>query len=360
MTLDPFLIRTWQGSIDVTALLRAAPIPEDSIVIVTGSLVEGHGNPFSDIDIICLTNSRPTLRTARVQDPLLVQFGAGLDIIRTSLMGEECRSATDDQDRVIVAIHDYADIWGTRYDIEFVTPETIPGVIKQVSASFQMLGQTFGSTPLSIRFVDARLLDRLLVGTPINGRSQYDALIHTIPGVELCYCLYRAAFVEYAGFQDVIGAMLGRRWPMAVQLARGFVLRNVRAWLHLYGVANPNEKWVTVYLDKIESIEPSIRQAIRSVIMPDHIEDPEKFALRCLDTAETLMQDCLRLLRSEQGYHSPDRILSNIKSRMSAVGRTDPHLRLSMEYYAKAGSSTAMALRDFLKKPEGLTKNCFD
>lgn len=356
--IGSYIVKTWKGDVDIGRIVRDAPIPGDSTVLLGGSLIDGIGNPFSDIDVISISRERPPLSEFRAKNYLILQTGETTDIIRSSLMGAEA-GETPDEGIVVAAVHDYADEWGTRFDIDYVIHSHIAGLIEKIAPHFQTLEASYGGAPAPFNFEERRHIDRIINGVALVGQDDLDALRASIPAKKYNYALYRETIINFSSFQDVLGAIIAGRWPMAIQLARYFLLETAKSWLHLRGVTNWSGKWVTVYLSRIEDDDRPLAERTVQLLQGQGLPEPAAYVTAILDTADAILARIVSVVDHDDIYVSGEKILQNIQSRYEATGRKDRHLNLSLEFYAKMGTAEALPLREFASQANGLEKPFF-
>ncbi|HEX2046198.1 MAG TPA: nucleotidyltransferase domain-containing protein [Acidimicrobiales bacterium] len=203
----------------VDQLLAAEGFPDDSraVVYLSGSIVSGHANPWSDIDVFAVADRGPS--------------GAVHGIATTNA----------------VAPHFLGD---RRVDYEFWRPAAVEELARRLDAYDLASGTSIqGATFLRIEEI---FIHRLRIGVPLLDEAGFARL------------QARFDFDRFAAFQtedairhldaeleDLVGMRKGGDRDGALWVARQVLDVSVEAYLHSLGNTDPVEKWRVRYLQEL-------------------------------------------------------------------------------------------------------------
>lgn len=193
-----------------------------AVVYLAGSVIEGYGNPWSDIDVFVLGGLRP----------------AGPDVKPGGVN--------------VVSLHFRE---GRRFDFEYWSPRQVRDIARRLRAI--RLGITREIPRTTFTYIEECFLHRLRTGFPImdiDGFRRWQATLD---------------FAKFSGYQtqetvrhidamheDVCGMLEAGHVETAVFSAREMVGEAADAYCHARGETDPVKKWRLVHLDRLPRGDP--------------------------------------------------------------------------------------------------------
>jgi predicted nucleotidyltransferase len=356
------------------AALKADQIPVASIrqkmfsrasdaIVIAGSIAEGIGNFLSDVDVCVVTSRLPSLANVKNREYFLVTLaGSDADFVGRSLLGNQMRDGSVPDDTPINNVYDTLDAIGTRLDIEYVEQSRLIEDINFINEAFQAAGARYGWIPEPLPTEAMRYLHRVGSGICIENATFLESILTTETKMKLAYLLFRSSCVQYADFQDVIGATVSENWNQAIFLVRTYLLNHLKALTHLHGNTNPTPKWAPTYAENIfgknSGIVAQFNALFRGTAATDeHCRD---YVLSCLDFCDTIAQKCIIQMDTIETSYPSSQILELIKRRLTTAQVADTRVRDSLEFHSKLFNPSSLPARDFLSLEFGLARCSFE
>lgn len=225
------------GSINIDKL-RERIYTSNSLIVISGSLVEEIGSIYSDLDICVLCDSIPSIDS----------FNQEIHNTQPSIHNARKINTK----RGSWSTHDYWKDKGLQVDIEYHSKHNIKHAIGKLNLAYNnMISidkiEEAHLLPEKLDHDDKELLHRMLTGFPINNFLEYEELIRQIPINTLCFAYYKWSHLKYADFKDILGAIYRKSFDMAIFLISKAIRSQMKALLHLLGCTNDKEKWVITY-----------------------------------------------------------------------------------------------------------------
>jgi len=231
---------TGYGADELLALEGLHAGSTDAVVYLSGSLVSGHANPWSDIDLFAVTDREPRGHVMRADTNLVVPHFVG--------------------DR--------------RADYEFWTPAKAREIADRL-ASYELGagGSIPGASFLQIELI---FVHRVRVGVALCNaagfaelQAQYD--FEHFAGL-LCEEAMRHLDSE---LEDLVGMRKGGDRDGALWVARQTVDVAVEAYLHAQGITDPVHKWQVRYLAELDDSERhrALREGYWRLALPGRADE---------------------------------------------------------------------------------------
>ena len=203
------------GGVSLEEILELERLPAAAVrletVFAAGSLVEGFGNSWSDIDIICIGDTIPML----------------------GFVAQESG--------VLTSVHFHK---GRRVDFEVWQPTVVRSAIQQLNS----LEIPRDVNPPALSAVHVRLLHSVRTGTAaVNPDALSELRAHCRFDVLSRYLAERSIFVMDNVFEDVCGMLEDNDLDSAVLLGRELAGLGVDALAHWRGNTNISKKWRIKY-----------------------------------------------------------------------------------------------------------------
>lgn len=244
MNQPEYMITLSTGTaLSADTVLRHAYVRPDDVVFVAGTLIEGIGNQFSDIDVYVISARRPRVRDIRAADHLRV-----LTVDR-KIVDERYAAQAAHADEEVLLVHGETEFDGVKIDVEFKTYDEVMALSNKVSDIFSYAKSHLLLLTIGLSEREKMFLHRLRFCHLIQGHERYRKICAQISYARYNYLLYRWTASDYSIFLDIVGAASTGEWLRAIELARSNALQQTLAYLNLIGVSNFDPKWLLTYLD---------------------------------------------------------------------------------------------------------------
>ena len=203
---------------DELLALEGYPDGSDTVLFLSGSIVAGHANPWSDIDLFAITDRVPT----------------------SDIKGQATTNWT--------ATHI---IGGRRVDYEFWRPATAEWISKRLMAHDLGSGESIpGASFLQIEEI---FMHRVRIGIPLANPEGFAAL-QGMFDYDLLAAFQTEEAIRHldAELEDLIGMRKGDDRDTALWVARQVVDVSVEAYIHSRGITDPVQKWKIKHLYALE------------------------------------------------------------------------------------------------------------
>lgn len=263
--------------INLKSYLSPLMIKNDDIVIASGTLVEGIGNEYSDIDIYVITSK---LRNSRNIDTT--------DFFRVISPEKEIVQEGDEKD--ILLVHLPVEKTGVKVDVEFKTFDDVQSIINQLKDHYNYavtnhILLTKQMTERQMSFMH-RVHNSICLFNP-EGLNDIKA---KIPSSMLSYYLYRLNASDFADFLDITGAWRKNEFERCFDLARENLIKQMLAYTFLHGNTDYKRKWLLIRMKQVGISDDIHRRFINLFLRNKTIPEKEYIieTLRMVDEIFTL------------------------------------------------------------------------
>ena len=294
-------------------------LEESSILIVSGTLIEGIGTAHSDIDCIVLCDDRPTADDVKSSEHALVT-----DINYHYLTKNE-------------EVHNTTDFYGQsglHIDTDYITFSEVEEVISKIETAFDeiSLDQRFLYTPVLLER-ENNVIHRSLTGWPLVNDQKFENLKRLIPRDKHIYVAHREKLPVFYAFQDVQGCWQSGNLWMGCEITRDMMLKTTMSLTYLTGITNKHPKWVYSNVFRMQGcddikqtfFELSRRGAVTEEECRRYIED----ALSYMDRVFAAMEELLAL---KSIYPTAEKSLAALNNEFNSRNQTE-HKISTCEYY---------------------------
>lgn len=253
----------------------------DDIIILGGTLVEGCGNLYSDLDILVLSEKLPS--TDKVQP-----------IKNSKWVYNACKTSKDGSRW---STHDYYMEDGLQIEFQYTDLTHFSAALDQIHRVFGNLKELRDnqkktltlSSPSSFDHNYKEMFHRMLTGIPIQGNEKFYQLISQIPIEELCIAYYAWSRISYSDFKDILGAIHSKNLDNAVHMTVNMLVGQMRALSHLLFNTNDKPKWSFYYIQQLPENLTSLKKKFQDLIQLSRSNEQEKMEL--IEKAFDLMDD---------------------------------------------------------------------
>lgn len=241
ITNNEIIILNGKISIPKTYIREKVFLEPKSILIVSGSLIEGIGTIHSDIDCIILCEQRPTARSIK-------------DIEHAFVTDEDYRHITKNEE-----VHNTTDFYGDssiHIDADYITFSEIEDIYKKIDKAFTEVisDQRFLYNPI-LTNTENNIIHRSIIGHAITNEERLKSIKSRIPLDKHIYIAHREKLPVFYAFQDIQGCWQSGNLWMGCEIARDMMLKTTMSFTYLTGTSNKHYKWVYSNMYRVEGFE---------------------------------------------------------------------------------------------------------
>jgi len=300
--------------------LRDRVVLEDaSILIVSGTLIEGIGTIHSDIDCIVLCEDRP-----KVNDVKSGQHALVTDI--------NYHYITQDEE-----VHNTTDFYGgtsLHIDTDYITYSEVDRVVDKINKAFDEVvsDQRFLYSPV-LTERENNVIHRSLTGYALVNEEKFNEIKTKIPREKHIYVAHREKLPVFYAFQDVQGCWQSGNLWMGCEIVREMLLKTTMSFTYLTGTTNKHHKWVYSNLFRVNGFdeiknnffELSRKGAVTEDECRQYIEKSLRYMDLVFEAIEGLLKKC-------ELYPSLQKSLAALNEEFNSRKQTD-HKISTCEYY---------------------------
>jgi hypothetical protein len=225
--------------VDPLELLGRSRATDQDVVVLSGTLLEGFGNLYSDLDLYVISDHLPTKGLA--VPPMLV--------IREDGCVRRVNETLADLDNILLDVQYYT----------FQELDTLARSLRTLYAESRQSTQIYRKT---LHHEDEDLIHKLLTGTVLqDGTLLFDARKTFDPGM-FCFLKYRNETGGYAEFRDLVGSWTAGDLDTCLYNTRGYLISQVSGMMFLAGNTNPRPKWFVRRLAALSAEYSDLRDGV--------------------------------------------------------------------------------------------------
>lgn len=309
---------------DLDAILDEAYLKPGDAAFVGGSLVEGIGNRYSDIDVHVLTDRLNLSDDISVGQHYRV-LSPGRSILKEGDTGEE-----------VFLIHTLVPGTEIKVDIEYRTYADFDQLIDRLHAIFDY---AVASPMLLTKSIDHRekaFLNRMFNAISLANNDRLDTLRAKVGKDRLLYLLYRWNASDFSKLIDLVGAYEQGEMDRACDLARERLISEYLAFTHLCGNTNFNRKWLMTYGARHRGSAALFDQMRKLFLLDgyDLVAQPGDYVRATVDFVDELMFASEPYLTGSPLFPKKDSVLSRIEAEMAE--EDDDYAKAEAEHRMKA------------------------
>ena len=239
--------------VDPYELLGRSNATDQDVVILSGTLLEGFGNSYSDLDLYVIADELPMKRPDTTAILVIREDGC----VR----------------RVNETLEDPANIL---LDVQYYTFRELETLARSLRTLYQESRQSTQIYRKTLHHEDEDLIHKLLTGKVLqDGTAEFDARRIFDPGM-FCFLKYRNEVGGYAEFRDLVGSWTAGDLDTCVYNTRGYLISQVSGMMFLAGSTNPRPKWFVRRLASLPAEYADIKEGVMSWIEGPHRSELEK------------------------------------------------------------------------------------
>jgi hypothetical protein len=225
--------------LDPTDLLSHSRAESQDVVVLSGTLLEGIGNLYSDLDLYVIAEQLPP----KAPDSLALQ------VVR-------------EDGRVRRINEDLENAANTVLDIQYYT-------FRELATLARSLNELYAESKRGTRIFrktlhpdDEDLIHKLLTGTTLqDGSGRFNAR-EIFDAGKFCFLKYRNEVGGYAEFRDLVGSWTDGDLDSCLYNIRSYLISQVSGMMFLAGNTNPRPKWFVRRLGSLGEEYLELRERI--------------------------------------------------------------------------------------------------
>jgi len=257
--------------VSVEQILPMLSLTGDEVVVLGGSVVQGHGTRNSDFDVFALVDDSKV-------DAVVARFRNHHDKRANDIFA----LGTTTVDFQVLSLQSLADVFRDISAVDFLDPNR--------SLSFDRISPHYDNETIN------EVVHRLRTGIPLQNEQAYDKLFHLLDFDN--YCRWQARYHANIGdnvYEDIVGVIDVGDHLTAALLSHDLLIFGGMILCFLGGRSIDRKKWTLMTLQNCEPRLVPLRERLQDLIRSDKTEIANVRACLQLfnDIAEhdTLMKD---------------------------------------------------------------------
>ncbi len=310
-----------------------------ALAFASGSLVEGIGNPFSDVDVYVVREELPRSDALDLSGNFRV-IGKDRSILREDAVGEP-----------VYLIHRLIPGSYVKIDIEFRTFAEVTAVVGTIDELFAYATHNLVLLTRYMNYREEDLIHRILGGVPIANEAAFSQLRSAISAERYAYLCYRWNASDFSVLIDLLGAWRVGEWDRARDLARENLIQQMSAFLHLNGLTNKRRKWLLRYLSLIEATHPALTATFRDLIffrLPSGAQECRAYVVATLDLVDEIFRASSAVLEKTPAYPSGAAAIRQLELETSLRSDQPELAEMEFRYRTRAYGALLPPTRKYL------------
>lgn len=327
-------------TVPVDLILDCCKSMPSASVIAAGSLIEGLGNSFSDIDVYAFCENLPEVANVCMLDHHRV-----IDVNR--------EVATESKSGKVRLIHTVVPHTGIKIDVEFREWREITALLESLDAiySYSIANPVLLSKMMTYR--EKQLLNRLFNCVVLSGADGLVRIDLVRARSRFLYLNYRWHASDFSDLLDLMGAWQALDIERAVDLARDNMAKQALSLIALSGQTNCSRKWLVNLLDRLPSDLDRLAARVRSLLlMPgcDSADGRRRYVTGTLDLCDEIFAMTPQLMARYSDWPKPEEALEKLDSNLTKMDHTTAYARLEHSYRTKPYGRTSIPCAEFLNQ----------
>ena len=227
--------------VDPYDLLSRSRAAEEDVVVLSGTLLEGFGNLYSDLDLYVIGNE---LTTKGPEAPITL-------VIREDGCVRRVNETLEDSANILLDVQYYT----------FHELETLARSLRTLYNESRQSTQIYRKT---LHHEDEDLIHKLLTGTTLQDGTGHFNAGATFDAGSFCFLKYRNEVGGYPEFRDLIGSWVAGDLDTCLYNTRGYLVSQVSGMMFLAGSTNPRPKWFIRRLASLPAEYLDLRAGVMS------------------------------------------------------------------------------------------------
>lgn len=323
-------------SVDPADLIRRSRATDDDVVVLSGTLLEGFGNLYSDLDVYVIGEQLPVRTT---EEP-------GAFAVREDGRVRRVNELLAESTNILL-------------DLQYYTFRELDTLARSLNALYLESRQGTRRYRKTLHHEDEDLIHKLLTGTILqDGTTGFD--VHKIFDQNmLCFLKYRNEVGGYPEFRDLAGSWTADDVDTCLYNARGYLISQVSAMMFLAGSTNPRPKWFLRKLAALGTEYAAFRDdLLRWLYAPRNTETQKREAIEsACDLIDAAYSQHRRLLDTHPRYFTAPEALALTDREFSQRGKLDRDAMAEWRLYRRMFDASTPRLFSLLtaRDPEPQT-----
>jgi hypothetical protein len=319
-------------------LRRLGYVKDGDVAFVAGTLVQGLGNPYSDVDLYVITDK---LRCA--SDIELKRHHRALSAQRDIL-----RSSSSEE---VYILHSAIPDSYVKVDVEYLTYAQLEALRERVEQLFEYAAHNLVLLTKTLTVREQALIHRTTHGIPITDARLAAPVLQTFDVDAYTYIAYRWLASDFSILLDMAGAARMSEWDRAADIARENVVRQVTAMMHLNGLTDTvQRKWVLKYAADRRFLPPDLHDRFRKFFYFEGVaaDGFEGYVRDSLDFVDEIFSRSAKLLDEHPRAPSGELALRLLEKDHQFADHDTPLAAWEYEYRRKAYGLRGRPSREYL------------
>lgn len=289
-------------SVDASELLSHSRATENDVVVLSGTLLEGFGNVYSDLDLYVIGEHLPTKAS---------DFPAAL-VVREDGRVRRINETLENPAHILL-------------DLQYYTFRELDTLARSLSTLYLESRQSTGIFRKTLHHEDEDLIHKLLTGKILQDRAgHFDAAKTFDPG-SFSFLKYRNDVGGYAEFRDLVGSWTAGDLDTCLYNTRNYLIAQVSGMMFLAGSTNPRPKWFVRRLKSLEAKYSELKDGVMFWMNgARHTELQKREAVEsACDLIDLAYTHARELLDSNSKYYSAEEALKLTESEFAERGTRD-------------------------------------
>ena len=320
---SPIELLNGRISLDPVDLLGYSRAMDTDVVMISGTLLEGIGNPYSDLDMYVIGEQLPSVAPT----------GPVTLVIREDGRVRRVNEALPHAGGIILDVQYY-----TLHELS-----TLSRSLNELYAESRQSARIFRKT---LHPDDEDLIHKLLTGTVLRDDARVFDAHKIFDRGRFCFLKYRNEVGGYAEFRDLMGSWNDGDLDSCLFNMRNYLVSQVSGMLFLAGSTNPRPKWFLRRLASFGEPYTGLRRGLLSWLHGARGTDAQK--REAIETACHLIDSTWTHIRSLLGtaptYFHPEEALALADRELAARGSGDREADEEFELLQRIFSANAAPL----------------
>lgn len=309
-------------TIDLNVYLRSAKLQTTDLAVASGTLIEGIGNDFSDVDIYVISEH--------------MRSSTGIDHSLTSRVLSPSRSVIDPaSDSEVFLMHFPTEYDGIKIDIEFQTFEQVESLSDEMMSIHSYAYKNYILLTKCLSERSMSFIHRIHTGVCLENPDEMHRIKTYFDKHYYCYLLYRWNASDYADLLDIIGAWRNGEYLRCADLARENMIKQVLAFVCLLGCTDHKRKWILSRINSV-AVESSIRQDFTTLMAGPGVGDVKEYIRQTLELVDRVFGATSRFfsVNSHPAFPAQREVVRWLNEEIATAAT--PYERYEAQYRLKA------------------------
>lgn len=312
-------------NVDQTFIDEQIYLREGDVAIAAGTLIEGIGNRFSDVDMYVFTDERRSCEDITYHKHHRV-LSVERDILNETSHGKQ-----------VFLIHTVVPNSGVKVDVEFDTFSEVEATFAQAKGIYHYACNNLVLLTKVLTVRQQNLIHRLFNCLVLRNQPRFHDLLTGISRWEYCYVAYRWSASDFSALLDLMGAWDKREIDRAVDLARENLIQQMSAYFHLLGSTNMRRKWLLTYLHQL-TVPEALRLRFLDLFYMMGVGDlrsREQYVFHTLDLIDDIQEASREKLLENPVFPSGQAALDTLHSNCFGSAATSDYAEVEFRYRSR-------------------------